>query len=119
MELVSSLGSINLIVGTDIFEDCLTGRSTSVFEGSDCSSNHHGVLWMVSRCLNLLYFFGATAAMLMLICLSNSIEWSTVPMPVIISACRGPNWEHSHTVGSVFRCRFGKFVFSQNFESKF
>ena len=65
------------------------------------------------------FTFGASADMLMLICLSNSFEWSTVPMPVIISVCRGPNWEHSHTVRSVFRCRFGKFVFSQNFESKF
>merc|ERR1711990_820437 len=42
-DLNSSLGSINLVVGTDVLEDGLARRSSAVLEGSDGSSNHYGV----------------------------------------------------------------------------
>merc|ERR1711892_1392104 len=56
-DLDGSLGSINLVVGTDVLEDGLAGRASAVLEGGDGSSDHHGVLGVVSGCLGGLLGF--------------------------------------------------------------
>merc|ERR1712244_49540 len=40
-DLDRSLGSINLVVGTDILENGLAGGASTVLEGGDGSSDHH------------------------------------------------------------------------------
>merc|ERR1711944_29046 len=52
-QMLTSLGSIDLVVGTHVLEDGLTGRSGSVLESSDGSSNHDGVFGVGCRSLGL------------------------------------------------------------------
>merc|ERR1712061_716599 len=52
-DLDSSLGSINLVVGTDVLEDGLAGGASAVLQGGDGSSDHHGVLGVGSGGLGL------------------------------------------------------------------
>merc|ERR1719477_103525 len=53
-DLDSSLGSINLVIGTDVLEDGLAGGASAVLQGSDGGSDHHGVLGVGSGGLGLL-----------------------------------------------------------------
>merc|ERR1712080_815492 len=52
--LDSSLGSINLVVGADVLEDGLAGRSSALLQGTDGSGDHDGVLGVGRRLANLL-----------------------------------------------------------------
>merc|ERR1712173_221217 len=49
----SSLGSINLVVGTDVLEDGLARRASPVLQGRDGCGDHLSILGVSSRCLGL------------------------------------------------------------------
>ena len=51
-----SLGRVNLVVGQDVFEDGLAGRTLPVSQAPDGVDDHGGVRWMVSRFLGFAGF---------------------------------------------------------------
>ena len=56
-KFIHSLGSINLVVGTGVLEDGLTGEASWVLEGCDGSSDRHRVLGVGRGCLGGLLGF--------------------------------------------------------------